>query len=70
MTSLQKVLFEEVHRTLFGISDDEVKAFEESLADEYENDLQTTVLSFELLAQRHSLFQLPASVANPRLVSR
>jgi len=34
-----KVCFEEAHRTRFGINDDEVKAFEASLADECENNL-------------------------------
>lgn len=34
-----KVSFGEIYRARFGISDDEVQAFEASLADEYENNL-------------------------------
>ena len=39
VTPSHKVSFGEIYRARFGISDDEVKAFEASLADEYENNL-------------------------------
>lgn len=39
VTPPHKVSFGEIYRARFGISDDEVNALEESLADEYENNL-------------------------------